>query len=389
MTAVRWDLLILGAIILLLILAVIALKATLQPGPSSKQARPDLHEQMARLDRIIRGDKQSEDTSLHDPIRAFPLTEEGRIGSTPFVLDDTLAPVEAGSTAVIDYSDPTAGGAVPLFRVEGQEEEFLTPHFTIGDVSASDGAPYARISPKLVNNLEVLTQLAEAPIFISSGYRHPALNADPSVGGAARSQHMAGRAADIWSSEKTPGELAVLALAITNCTLGIGLGGTYIHIDMRDRLASWVYEDALMDEATFDDWVRRQCSTDLSTEPLSFADAARMAAQRSKMTAAVLEDALVADYRDVLAVFARAQFRKKGTGAVMLDLRQNDDQQEVTLNDQLSYVLPGSEEARQWNLDALIRSVQMDSYFVFAIIGPDGGVTMGAMSYELALSGDR
>ena len=72
----------------------------------------------------------------------------------------------------------------------------------------------------------------------------------------------------------------------------------------------------------------------------------------------------------------------------MLDLRQNDDQQEVPLNDQLSYVLPGSEEARQWNLDALIRSVQMDSYFVFAIIGPDGGVTMGAMSYELALSGD-
>ncbi len=144
-----------------------------------------------------------------------------------------------------------------------------------------------------------------------------------------------------------------------------------------------------MDEATFDDWVRRQCSTDLSTVPLSFADAARMAAQRSKMTAAVLEDALVADYRDVLAVFARAQFRKKGKGAVILDLRQNDDQQEVTLNDQLSYVLPGSEEARQWNLDALIRSVQMDSYFVFAIIGPDGGVTMGAMSYELALSGDR
>ncbi len=383
----RWDLLLLGAIILLLILAVIELKATLQP--SSRQARPDLHEQMAQLDRIISGDKQSEDTSLHDPIRAFPLTEEGRIGSTPFVLDDTLAPVEAGSTAVIDYSDPTAGGTVPLFRVEGLEEEFLSPHFTIGDVSASDGAPYARISPKLVNNLEVLTQLAEAPIFISSGYRHPALNADPSVGGAARSQHMAGRAADIWSSEKTPGELAVLALAITNCTLGIGLGGTYIHIDMRDRLASWVYEDALMDEATFDDWVRRQCSTDLSTEPLSFADAARMAARRSKMTAAVLEDTLVADYRDVLAVFARAEFRKKGTGVVMLDLRQNDDQQEMTLNDQLSYVLPGSEEARQWNLDALIRSVQMDSYFVFAIIGPDGGVTMGAMSYELALSGDR
>ncbi len=115
MTAVRWDLLLLGAIILLMILAVVELKATLQPGPSSK--RPDLHEQMAQLDRIIRGDKQSEDTSLYDPIRAFPLTEEGRIGSTPFVLDDTLAPVEAGSTAVIDYSDPTAGGAVPLFRV--------------------------------------------------------------------------------------------------------------------------------------------------------------------------------------------------------------------------------------------------------------------------------
>lgn len=373
----------LGAIIVLVILAVIGLEATLQPA--SKRTRPDLDERWERLDQLARDATPRENPPLPDGPPAFPSIAGDSLDATPFVLDDAFA--EAERPEVIDYSDPTAGGIVPLFRVEGLEEEYLSPNFKVGDVSASDGAAYARISPKLINNLEVLTRLAEAPIFISSGYRHPALNATPSIGGAARSQHMAGRAADIWSSEKTPGELAVLALAITNCTLGIGLGGTYIHIDMRDQLASWVYDDAVMDEATFDDWVRRQCSNDPNLEPLSFTEAAKMAADRSKRTAAVLEDALIADYRDVLAVFARAQYRDQGAGGVILDLRPRE--QDLPLSDKLSYVRPGSEEAAQWNLDALIRSVEMDDFFVFTIIGPDGAVTMGAMSYELALSRDR
>jgi len=382
----RLDYLLLGVILFLLALTVIGILVTLDAKPERGLAGLETNEQSTSPADSARPRSPSE--AAHRDTAQTATHEPGTLLST---LSPSLHayPLEQGppTPGMGAYSDPVAGGVVPLINIQGREDEFLSPNFKVKDVSASDGAPYARISPTLVNLLEVLTRLAEAPVFINSGYRHPALNANPAVGGARHSQHIAGRAADIASTLKTPGELAELALAVTDCTIGVGLGGTFLHVDLRGHLASWVYDDAVMDEGTFDDWVETLCSPEPGRQPLSFAEAARRATRRSEMDAAVFEDTLIADYRDVLATFAHTRRRTQGQGAVLLDLRRRAEG--TSLNDLLSYILPDTEDADNWNLNALIRSVDMNNYFVFTIIDPNGDVRMGAMSYRMAESVDR
>jgi subtilisin family serine protease len=164
----------------------------------------------------------------------------------------------------IDYSDPVAGGLIPVIEVRDRLAEHLSTNFTAGELAArrldnrGEKAPYARISPELVERLQELRERLGAPITITSGYRYPALNDD--VDGANSSQHMAGRAADISSGAATPLELARLALEVFDCEMGIGLGRNIIHVDVRGELASWTYTGAAMTEPEFDAWVRETCA---------------------------------------------------------------------------------------------------------------------------------
>ena len=82
-------------------------------------------------------------------------------------------------------------------------------HFSFQEFERSDTAYKYGIDNRLPDNLKpnvaalvdaVLDPLREAwggPIDISSGYRCPALNANPEINGAKTSQHMTGQAADL------------------------------------------------------------------------------------------------------------------------------------------------------------------------------------------------
>ena len=94
---------------------------------------------------------------------------------------------------------------------------FLTPHFTLAEMTASqtanregiDNTPDSQTIANLVllcQTLESVRSLAGGPILISSGYRSKALNRK--VGGAASSAHVRGLAADIIAISLTPRELA-------------------------------------------------------------------------------------------------------------------------------------------------------------------------------------
>ena len=155
----------------------------------------------------------------------------------------------------INYADPTAGG-VPLQWVEGDEDTWLTPGFTLRDFAPRDGASFARIDPALVEALERL-RLRAGSVAIVSGYRHPHHNA--AVGGAGYSLHTAGRAADVWSPAHPPLDLARLALLTMGCDIGVGLGPRTIHVDVRGELTTWTYEGAPLSEAAFDAWALTQC----------------------------------------------------------------------------------------------------------------------------------
>lgn len=156
----------------------------------------------------------------------------------------------------IDYSDPVGNNAVPLIDTQGRENEKLSNNFQVKEL-AGRNARYARISVQLVNGLQTMRERLGKSIVVNSGYRHRAHNQQ--VGGATSSQHIAGRAADIRSSGVKPIDMAKLALEAFGCDIGLGLGKNIIHVDVRGRRASWVYDGAEMNEREFDDWVAEQC----------------------------------------------------------------------------------------------------------------------------------
>ena len=89
-------------------------------------------------------------------------------------------------------------------------------YFTLNELTASatakrkgiDNTPDATVRANLTalvaNILDPLREAYGKPIVVSSGYRSPKLNR--AVGGAAKSQHVTGQAADIHTLSDTPAD---------------------------------------------------------------------------------------------------------------------------------------------------------------------------------------
>jgi len=112
----------------------------------------------------------------------------------------------------------------------------LSPHFSAREFADSrTGA--VKVEQRLVDALERLRSICgDRPLRIVSGYRSPSTNRD--VGGAPKSQHLYGRAADI------PFRYATVEQARKAGFTGIGdRDGWAIHVDVRDskRVARWHY----------------------------------------------------------------------------------------------------------------------------------------------------
>lgn len=112
----------------------------------------------------------------------------------------------------------------------------LSPHFSAREFADRvTGAVY--VEQPLLDALERLRAICGGrPLRIVSGYRSPATNR--AVGGASRSQHMYGRAADI------PYGYATVDQARRAGFTGIGSKGNYAtHVDVRPgtRVARWSY----------------------------------------------------------------------------------------------------------------------------------------------------
>lgn len=84
---------------------------------------------------------------------------------------------------------------------------------------------------ELLDKLEILRSVMGKPIRINSGHRCRMHNL--AVGGAPYSQHK-GLAVDIALQQHNPLELYKTCVSLG--FLGIGLGGTFIHLDMRRKI---------------------------------------------------------------------------------------------------------------------------------------------------------
>jgi uncharacterized protein YcbK (DUF882 family) len=98
----------------------------------------------------------------------------------------------------------------------------------------------AEINQRLVDALQELRDLAGLPVRVTSGYRCPEHN--QAIGGATRSQHLLGTAADIVVRGMTPAEMYRLAEDIEvfrNGGIGVYPDKGFIHVDVRDGRARW------------------------------------------------------------------------------------------------------------------------------------------------------
>ena len=90
----------------------------------------------------------------------------------------------------------------------------------------------------LISRLQLVRDIVGVPIYINSGYRCEAHN--KAVGGSPNSQHVQGRAADIRIKGFSVEQMYKLC---KNFFPGIGIypEQNFIHVDVRDKPATWVY----------------------------------------------------------------------------------------------------------------------------------------------------
>jgi uncharacterized protein YcbK (DUF882 family) len=121
----------------------------------------------------------------------------------------------------------------------------ITNNFYLQEFASKDGAAFPNDVAKniilLAQNLQVLRDELKVGIKINSGYRSPQHNAK--IGGAKKSQHTLGTAADIVVSGYTPKQVAEVIDKLINegkmMQGGLKPYATFTHYDIRGTKARW------------------------------------------------------------------------------------------------------------------------------------------------------
>lgn len=142
-----------------------------------------------------------------------------------YVIDNEPKGEKVGMTEVHVYSKKKEGSVK------------VADHFKVSEFACKDGSDTVLIHPKLASVLEEIRTHFGKPVNISSGYRTDAYN--KKVGGAEYSQHKYGTAADISITGITPKQIAAYAETKLKNTGGIGIYGTFCHVDVRTDKARW------------------------------------------------------------------------------------------------------------------------------------------------------
>lgn len=142
---------------------------------------------------------------------------------------------------------------MPVKEYRKDYKTALSANFKVSEFSCHGKGccSVTKIDSKLVEYCQKIREHFGKPVTINSGYRCEKHN--KSVGGASKSKHVYGMAADIVVKDVTPAEVAKYAESIG--ILGIGLyetkkDGYFVHIDTRTTKAFW-YGQAQAYRSTF------------------------------------------------------------------------------------------------------------------------------------------
>ena len=114
----------------------------------------------------------------------------------------------------------------------------LTKNFTEKEMECSCGCG-ALPTPDFMNQLQILRTLVGFPLHINSGARCASHN--KAIGGASKSQHVEGMAADIRWDNLTGDLRHKLLESSVKIFNGIGLHENFLHVDLRKNKSVWFY----------------------------------------------------------------------------------------------------------------------------------------------------
>ena len=113
-------------------------------------------------------------------------------------------------------------------------DHLISPHFTLAEMACKDGSDKVLYSTELMAMLEKLRDYGGFTVHINSGYRSPSYNRK--IGGASKSQHTLGTAADIVVRKdgKTVSSKLICCLCQTIGFKGVAyISESAVHVDMR------------------------------------------------------------------------------------------------------------------------------------------------------------
>ena len=120
----------------------------------------------------------------------------------------------------------------------------ITKNFNINEFKCKDGTPVPSELLKnvieLANNLQIIRDYIDLPITILSAYRTEKHN--KKVGGAKKSQHLQGKAADLLTELNSKKLYDIIEFLINEGKInegGLGLYDIFVHYDIRGVKARW------------------------------------------------------------------------------------------------------------------------------------------------------
>ena len=117
--------------------------------------------------------------------------------------------------------------------------KYIRPNFQVKEFACKDGSDTVLLCEETVEILQAIRNYFGAPVHVNSGYRTSSYNAK--IGGASRSQHVIGTAADI-SVKGVPPSAVVSYLEKFYPNHGIGLYTSFVHVDSRGYKVYWQYK---------------------------------------------------------------------------------------------------------------------------------------------------
>lgn len=162
---------------------------------------------------------------------------DGGGSSQCYFRGQTIKSTRAVHDLILVYLKGSDTTGVKTYSVKKDGSTYLSKNFKVSEFKCNDGSDTVLISDKLVDLLQNIRNHFGAAVTINSAYRTESYN--KKIGGATKSQHVNGTAADIVVKGATPLEVAQYVEHIMPDSGGIGVYQSFTHVDVRTNRSRW------------------------------------------------------------------------------------------------------------------------------------------------------